>query len=310
MTTKKIELNSASIHGILPIDKPHGITSMDVVRQIKRAIRQKKVGHTGTLDPFATGVIPICIGQATRLTEFLIDSTKEYTGLIELGIETNTYDSFGETTSIKSTKSIRYKDVQLALDNFSGQVQQIPPIYSALKRNGKRLYDMARRGEDIIMEPRLVNVFEIKLGSYEEPFATVFVKCGKGFYMRSLAHDIGEILGTGAHLKDLRRIRTGPFSLEDCCTLEEAKEILNSGNYKKILRSPDSVLKHLKEVVVDESQITLVRTGQPLSLDLDHPVGVNNELIRVYSSEGKFIALLKYKEMIGQWYPKKVFDLT
>ena len=106
MTTKKIELNSASIHGILPIDKPHGITSMDVVRQIKRAIRQKKVGHTGTLDPFATGVIPICIGQATRLTEFLIDSTKEYTGLIELGVETNTYDSFGETKSIKSTESI------------------------------------------------------------------------------------------------------------------------------------------------------------------------------------------------------------
>lgn len=310
MTTKKIELNSASIHGILPIDKPHGITSMDVVRQIKRAVRQKKVGHTGTLDPFATGVLPICIGQATRLTEFLIDSTKEYIGVIKLGVETNTYDSFGETKSIKSTESIRYKDIQLALNNFSGQVQQTPPIYSALKRNGKRLYDMARRGEDIIMEPRPVDVFEIKLESYEEPFATVFVKCGKGFYMRSLAHDVGDLLGTGAHLKDLRRIRTGPFSLEDCCTLEEAKEILNSGSYKKILRSPDSVLKHLKEVVIDESQITLVRTGQSLSLELNHQAVINNELIRVYSSEGKFIALLKYNDVFGQWYPKKVFDLV
>ena len=310
MTTKKIGFNRASIHGILPIDKPYGITSMDVVRQIKKVVQQKKVGHTGTLDPFATGVIPICIGQATRLTEFLMDSTKEYTGLVELGTETDTYDSLGETKSIKSTESISYLDIQSALSGFLGRVEQTPPIYSALKKDGRRLYDMARKGETVIVEPRLVDVFEIKLESYEEPFANIFVRCGKGFYMRSLAHDIGEILGTGAHLKDLRRIRTGPFSLEDCCTLEEAKEILNSGNYKKILRSPDSVLKHLKAVVVDESQITLVRTGRPLSLDLDHPVGVNNELIRVYSSEGKFIALLKYKEMIGQWYPKKVFDLT
>ena len=139
---------------------------MDVVRQIKKVVRQKKVGHTGTLDPFATGVIPICIGQATRLTEFLMDSTKEYTGLVELGTETDTYDSLGETKSIKSTESISYLDIKSALSGFLGRVEQTPPIYSALKKDGRRLYDMARKGETVIVEPRLVDVFEIKLDSY------------------------------------------------------------------------------------------------------------------------------------------------
>lgn len=310
MTTKKIGFNRASIHGILPIDKPYGITSMDVVRQIKKVVRQKKVGHTGTLDPFATGVIPICIGQATRLTEFLMDSTKEYTGLVELGTETDTYDSLGETKSIKSTESISYLDIKSALSGFLGRVEQTPPIYSALKKDGRRLYDMARKGETVIVEPRLVDVFEIKLESYEEPFATIFVRCGKGFYMRSLAHDIGEILGTGAHLKTLRRIRTGPFSLEDCFSLEAAKEILTNGNYKEILRAPDSALQHLKKVVIDDSHLALVRTGQSISIELGLPAGIDNEFIRAYSCEGELIALLKYKELMEQWFPKKVFDLA
>ena len=169
---------------------------------------------------------------------------------------------------------------------------------------------MARRGEEVIVEPRFVDVFEIKLESYEEPFATVFVKCGKGFYMRSLAHDIGQILGVGGHLKDLRRIRTGPFSTKDCYPLEDACNILNAGDYKKIVRCPDSILKHLKKVVIDENAVSLVQTGQSLSTELDFPVVVNNELIRAYSPEGKFIALLKYEELMDQWFPKKVFDLA
>ena len=310
MITRKIELNQTHVNGILPIDKPHGLTSTEVVRQIKKAVSQKKVGHAGPLDPFATGVLPIHIGQATRLTEFLMDSQKEYSGLVELGVETNTYDSFGEITLIKSTKFITYKDVQLALDNFSGRIKQTPPIYSALKRNGRRLYEMARLGEEVIVEPRFVDVFEIKLESYEEPFATVFVKCGKGFYMRSLAHDIGQILGVGGHLKDLRRTRTGPFSIKDCYPLEDACNILNNGDYKKIVRCPDSILKHLKKVVIDKNAVKLVQTGQSLSTELNFPVVVNNELIRAYTPEGKFIALLKYEDLMGRWFPKKVFDLA
>ena len=191
-----------------------------------------------------------------------------------------------------------------------GRVEQTPPIYSALKKDGRRLYDMARKGENVIVEPRLVDVFEIKLESYEEPFATIFVRCGKGFYMRSLAHDIGEILGTGAHLKTLRRIRTGPFSLEDCFSLEAAKEILTNGNYKEILRAPDSALQHLKKVVIDDSHLALVRTGQSISIELGLPAGIDNEFIRAYSCEGELIALLKYKELMEQWFPKKVFDLA
>lgn len=310
MITKKNKLNPISIHGIVPVDKPHGITSMEVVRQVKKAIGQKKVGHTGTLDPFATGVIPICIGQATRLTEFLIDSSKEYEGLVEFGTETNTYDNFGETIFKKPTSSISPEDVQSALYKFLGRVQQTPPIYSALKKNGERLYDMARRGEEVIVEPRPVEVFEIKLHSYQEPFAKIFVKCGKGFYMRSLAHDIGQILGAGAHLKDLRRIRTGPFSLDDCVTLEKARELLSGVNYKKILFPADSALQHLKKVSLTETDIKLVKTGQSLPINLEFPAGIDDELMRVYDSDNKFVALIKYNQLLEQWLPKKVFDIT
>ncbi|MQG16242.1 MAG: tRNA pseudouridine(55) synthase TruB [SAR202 cluster bacterium] len=310
MKTTKNKLNLKSIHGILPIDKPHGVTSTEVVRQIKRVVGKQKVGHTGTLDPFATGVIPICIGQATRLTEFLINSTKEYTGVIELGTETNTYDSFGEKMSVKPTGSISFADVQSALSTFKGPIQQIPPIYSALKRNGKRMYDMARKGEEVILEPRPVEVFEIILESYEEPFAKIFVKCGKGFYMRSLAHDIGKILGTGAHMKDLRRIKTGPFSIKDCIALDKAKELLRESDYQRILSPADSALQHLKKVSLDESLIKLLQTGQSISINMGLPAGVDNELIRVYALSGTLIALIKYNQLLEQWTPKKVFNIT
>lgn len=303
-------LHSRSIDGILPIDKPYGITSMDVVRQIKKVSGQKKVGHAGTLDPIATGVIPICIGQATRLTEFLIDSTKEYRGVFELGVETDTYDSFGKTSAVKSTSGITNKSINNILVNFLGRVQQVPPIYSALKQKGRRLYELARMGEDVIVESRFVEVFDIVLESYNEPFITVFVKCGKGFYMRSLAHDIGQALGVGANMKDLRRLRTGPFLLKNCYSLDDATKMLMDGTYSKVMYAPDSILEHLKAIVMDDQTIQLLRNGQAVSLKAGLPSGIDNELIKVYSSGGQFIALVKYKQSLKQWLPKKVFNLV
>ena len=174
------------IDGVMVIDKPEGMTSMDVVRRIKRASRVKKVGHGGTLDPFATGVIVVCMGQATRMMEYLVDGAKTYRGVVELGIETDTYDVQGEVTRRTDASGVTVGDVEAALEEFRGVILQVPPMYSALKRQGKRLYDLARAGVEVEREPRRVEVTDVAVVDWSPPLVEVSVECGRGFYMRSL----------------------------------------------------------------------------------------------------------------------------
>ena len=197
-----------AINGILNIDKPKDLTSMDVVRRIKRASKQKRVGHGGTLDPIATGVIPICMGQATRMMEYVVDGSKEYRGTVEMGVETDTYDAMGEAVRRADTSGVTAYRIEGALDSFEGEVMQVPPMYSALKIKGKRLYNLARAGIEVEREARPVKVHDVKLLDYTPPHAVVEVSCGRGFYMRSLAHDLGQALGCGGHLKELVRLRS------------------------------------------------------------------------------------------------------
>src|SRR5450432_1762467 len=207
--------------GVLVVDKPPGPTSFDVVRRIKRAGRLKRVGHGGTLDPLASGVLPICIGEGTKLAAFLLDADKEYDVTIRLGVETDTYDAQGAVTMTRDSSAIDEARVRAALPAFTGRIEQRPPAYSALKRDGRPLYDYARAGETVEIATRPVTVHELSLTRWAGPEAVELrVRCTKGTYVRSLAYDLGRALDVGAHVTALRRTRSGPFAIAAACPLD------------------------------------------------------------------------------------------
>ncbi len=296
--------------GILNIDKPHGMTSMQVVRRIKRASGFKRVGHAGTLDPIATGVIPVCFGQATRVMEYLLDGAKRYSGEIHLGVSTDTYDAMGEVVSESDASEITSDQVKNALTRFQGDIEQVPPMYSALKRDGKRLYDLARKGIEVEREPRPVSVYAIDLTAWESPIATVNVDCGRGFYMRSLAHDLGRTLGCGGHLKSLARAKTGPFHLDEAVTLDEAEFAFEEGSWADLVYSPDVALGSLRTIIAGHRARASIRSGQPLppnvSFRPDHP----DERCRVYDADGQFLAIARLDPDRRRWVPDKVFQVS
>ncbi len=296
-----------AINGILNVDKPKGATSMDVVRRIKRASRQKRVGHGGTLDPIATGVIPICMGQATRMMEYVVDGAKTYRGVVELGVETDTYDAMGETVREADPSGVTAARVEAALAPFQGEVMQVPPMYSALKMKGKRLYDLARAGIEVEREARPVNVYGVRLLDYTPPNATVEVSCGRGFYMRSLAHDLGRALGCGGRLKELARLRSGPFSVEDAASLEEAEERFLDGGWAALVHPPDAVVQHLEAITVDKPVEAMIGQGRPLPTGPGVPASDPGERRRVYGADGRFIGILAYNASEAHWQPEKVF---
>ena len=295
--------------GIFNIDKPRGITSMEVVRRVKRALGVKKgVGHGGTLDPIATGVIPVCVAQATRVMEYLLDGSKEYTCSIHMGVSTDTYDAMGEIVDEKDSSFVKGQQVESALREFRGEIAQVPPIYSALKRQGRRLYDLAREGVEVELEARPVLVHDIQLTDWDPPVATVEIVCGKGFYVRSLAHDLGQVLGCGGHLKSLVRRRTGPFDIAHATPLEDAVERIQSGCASELLYSPDVVLESMPAMVVGQQNLKMVRNGRPLPVGLA-PGGTGPDArVRAYSTDGNFVAVMRFDEELSQWRPYKVFD--
>jgi tRNA pseudouridine55 synthase len=202
--------------GVLVVDKPAGPTSFDVVRQVRRARGTRRAGHGGTLDPMATGVLPICLGEATKLAQFLLDADKEYEATLCFGIETDTFDATGAVTDRRDATLLTAAAVEGALEPFRGPIRQVPPRYSALKLRGRPLYDYARAGEEVDPAPRTVVIHELTLVSWTDPAAVVLrLRCSKGTYVRSLAFDLGRVLGTGAHLTALRRTRSGPFRIDE-----------------------------------------------------------------------------------------------
>jgi tRNA pseudouridine55 synthase len=300
-------MSSQPTAGILNIDKPYGITSMDVVRRVKRASGFKRVGHGGTLDPVATGVIPICIGQATRMMEYMLDGSKKYRTTIVLGVTTDTYDSQGEVTATADASHLTQEDVESALSPFLGEIEQVPPMYSALKKDGKRLYELARQGIEIEREPRPVSVYEIKLTQWKPPEATVEIHCGRGFYVRSLAYDLGQALGCGGHLTALVRLKASAFTLDEALTLEEAEESFEDGSWTEHLHSPDIVLGHMRAIIAGQRLQELIKNGRPIPASIQISPNEPEERCRVYGTDGTFLAIMRFDPEEALWKADKVF---
>lgn len=295
--------------GIFNVDKAAGITSMEVVRRIKRLCSQRHVGHGGTLDPDATGVLPICLGQATRLMQFLVDSDKEYLGTIRLGIATDTYDAQGQILEERDPSGVTSESLEAALRSFQGTIHQTPPMYSALKHQGHRLHQLARAGIEVERPPRTVEVIRLDLVQWEPPLATLSIQCSRGVYIRSLAHDVGQLLGCGAHLSQLRRLRTGPFQVDQAVSTERLQEALQHDSWPSLFHSPDYVVLHLDAVSLNPMQERQVRNGQAVPLGPRTHYAQHMETRRAYSADGRFVALLRLNRTLKLWQPFKVFQL-
>jgi len=258
---------------VLVIDKPIGPTSFDVVRKVRRAAGTRRVGHGGTLDPAASGVLPICLGEATKLAQFLLDADKQYDFTVCFGVETDTDDAAGTVTARHDAGAIDEAAVRGALAPFRGAITQVPPRYSALKRDGRALYDYARAGEAVEVAPRAVVVHELTLTSFAGPEAAAFsMRCSKGTYVRALARDLGRALGTGAHVTALRRTRSGPFSLAEARPLEAALAALVAGDGAALGPiEPADALRHLERQIVTDDVARDVRLGRRVRLDGPEP---------------------------------------
>jgi tRNA pseudouridine55 synthase len=299
--------------GILNINKPWGRTSFSVVAMVRRLTGERRIGHAGTLDPAATGVLPVCLGQGTRIVEFLMDATKTYRAEIELGVETDTYDASGRVTMKRDVSKISLEKVGEALRAFRGLIQQTPPMYSAVKYQGKPLYKLARAGIKVERKSRPARIEHIELTGWQPPVATIEVVCGKGTYIRSLAHDLGQALGCGASLRSLVRLRCGLFHIDSAVSVHQLEDAVHCGYWQHYLHPIDSVLSHWKAVIVSDDGVQAIRNGSPLVLadgnDGSHvPTGLASEnLCRAYTPDGYLLGVLRFNLERGQWQPEKVF---
>lgn len=290
------------IDGIFNIDKPIGITSHDVVARVRRLAGQKRVGHAGTLDPAASGVLPILLGQATRVAEYLSESGKAYRATIRFGIVTDTYDAEGEVVR-ESPVTLTRGDINAVLPEFLGDQLQRPPLYSALKRDGQRLYALARAGQTVEIEPRPIHIDAIEVVDWTLPTLTIDISCGKGTYIRSLAYDLGERLGPGAHLAALVRTRSGPFSLATSVTLDELAQAFVAGNWRDYCFAPDEALLDWHAAILGEASEASMSYGQELHFPTELPKDAHS-LLRAYTADGRFLGILRRSET--GWQPHKV----
>jgi tRNA pseudouridine55 synthase len=294
---------NCSINGILNVDKPLGLTSHDIVARIRRLAKQRKVGHAGTLDPLATGVLLICLGQATRVSQQLMDSVKAYQAVVRLGISTTTLDTEGEITN-EEPVAVTSQQVEAVLEQFVGRVKQVPPMYSALKRNGKKLYALARQGITVERQPREIDIYGLKVTAWALPRIHIEVKCGPGTYIRALARDIGTALGCGAHIAALRRIKSGRFTVEQAVTLKQLDASFAEGTEQAWLYPLDIVFGHLPRIQLDPDAARRLAMGQ--SIDILDLSGAGSQA-RAYGPNDRFIALVKQDPHSPRWKPVKVF---
>lgn len=272
--------------GILNINKPIGISSFDVVRSVTKICGTKKVGHTGTLDPLASGVLPVCIGRATKIVDYIMSETKVYEAELMLGVRTDTYDREGEILS-QSQVSLSDEDIRSAFSSFIGEIEQEPPMYSALKVNGKRLYELARQGIVIERTKRMVHIYDLEILNISQPLITFKVTCSKGTYIRSLCNDIGEMLGMGGTMWNLKRIQTGCFNLENSVSLEA----INRENITEYLISIEDGLSKYEKISFNSKHERLLLNG--VKINNEYLIkGIDlNKIYRVYLDEKKFIGL-------------------
>ena len=295
--------------GILNINKPQGKTSFSIVAMVRRLSGERRVGHAGTLDPAATGVLPVCLGQGTRIIEFLVDATKAYRAQIELGVTTDTYDASGNITHQEDPSGITRKQLESAFSSFRGLIQQTPPMYSAVRHQGKRLYELARAGIRVERRSRLTRIYHLELIDWQLPIVTVEVVCGKGTYIRSLAHDLGQTLGCGASLKSLVRLRCGLFDIKDAVSLPQLEDAFRCGYWQRFVYPIDIVLLHWTAIVVSDATGQAIRNGRPVDYLELRPSALSSseEHCRAYTSDGHFLGVLRFNPERGQWQPEKVF---
>ena len=296
--------------GILNINKPRGITSFGVVAQIRRLIGEKRVGHAGTLDPEATGVLPVCLGKGTRIVEFLVDTTKAYRAQIELGVVTDTGDASGRSTRQEDPSQVSRERLESELTSFCGIIEQTPPMYSAVKHQGRRLYQLARAGIEVERKSRPVMVYSLKLTNWQSPVATVEVVCGKGTYIRSLAQDLGQALGCGATLKNLSRLRCGLFDIKEAVSLDQFETACRHGYWQHFVYPIDTVLLDWGVIIVDDEVSQFIRNGRPVSLSNDYSGKEGSPYqgyCRAYTLDGCFLGVLRFNLERNEWQPEKVF---
>ena len=295
-----------AIDGIFNVDKPVGMTSHDVVARVRRLAGQKRVGHAGTLDPAASGVLPILLGQATRLAEYLSERGKAYRATIRFGIVTDTYDTEGQIVG-ESSVSLTRDVIAAALPEFLGDQLQRPPLYSAIKHNGQRLYALARAGQTPEAPPRPIYINSLEIVDWTSPTLVLDVVCGKGTYIRSIAFDLGERLGPGAHLAALVRTRSGPFTLASSITLDALAQAFDENTWRDHCFAADEALLDWRAAILSPENETRMRYGQ--SLPLPASLLTNQRpLLRAYSADGRFLGILRHDEAV--WQPHKVLLTT
>jgi tRNA pseudouridine55 synthase len=303
------------VNGIINIYKEKGFTSHDVVAKMRGILKMKKIGHTGTLDPEAEGVLPVCLGKGTRLVDLITDKNKTYEAVMKLGVVTDTQDLTGELLRV-SEVNVKLPEITEAIQSFIGEYDQLPPMYSAVKVNGKKLYELARQGKEIERKTRRVRINDIRLLAYSEDQAevTISVDCGKGTYIRTLIHDIGDKLGCGAAMKSLIRTRVGSFTLKEALKLSQVEELMRQDRLSEYILPPDVLFSDYPKLMMDEKHDKLIHNGNALSRESVMKMASEaRELsgspyrIRVYDSGREFVGIYEYDPKEETFRPYKMF---
>lgn len=297
--------------GILNVDKPQGPTSFQVVALVRRLSGVRKVGHAGTLDPLATGVLLVCLGPAVRVSEYLMELPKTYRGTVRLGTATDTFDAAGAVVFEGDAGAVDEAALQTALATLERQEEQVPPAYSAVKVGGTPAYRLARAGRPVSLRPRRARIESIELLSFRPPLVDLEVRCGKGTYIRTLANDLGRLLGCGAHLAELRRTAVGPFEVEDAVSMGRLEAAFADGTWEELVLPLDYGLGQLPAVYLEMEAEKDVRHGCALAAD-SAPFerlgsAADGQLCRAYGEDGSFVGTLRFERESGLWKPEKVF---
>jgi tRNA pseudouridine55 synthase len=289
MGRRRSQQNLRRVNGILLLDKPVGLTSNGALQEVKKLFAARKAGHTGSLDPLATGLLPLCFGEATKVSGFLLDADKHYQVTCKFGEQTTTGDAEGEVIKQRPLGGLNEQQLLKALEGFRGDIEQIPPMYSALKHKGERLYKLARQGVEVEREARQVTIFELELVSFKSPVAELRVHCSKGTYVRTLVEDIGELLGCGAHVIGLRRNGVGPFDDTNMIDMEGLQAVAAEGQHAldKLLLPMESGLTQWPDVRLTGDAAFYLRQGQPVLV----PKAPTTGWVRLYEGESRFLGM-------------------
>jgi len=293
-----------AISGALVVDKPTGMTSHDVVQAIRNGTGIRRAGHTGTLDPRASGVLVVLLGPAVRLSEYVSAADKRYQAIVRLGASTDTFDADGKfTRKSESPVDVTESQFEEALKKFVGHIEQTPPPYSAVKVQGRKAYEMARNGEEVDLAPRTIDVYHLEVLEWAPPEAVIDVHCSSGTYVRSLANDLGDMLGCGGYLIGLRRTKSGRFSLRDATPLRKLQEAFHAGNWSQYLIPAAEALGDWPALELQPEQVDAIKHGHRVPAAEDAQPG----MVRAVSMAGELVALMELDEESRQWRPKKVF---